>query len=49
MCSRDNIYTVVPFNQGYAEMLENKRTPPGFAVCEISGLLLQLFEHDPDK
>ena len=46
MRTPDNVHTEVCFNQGYAEMLENKRTLPGFVICEITGLLAQLSFED---
>jgi hypothetical protein len=36
------VYTVVPFNQDYSDMLEHQLTVPGFVICEITGLLAQL-------
>lgn len=38
----ETVYTVVPFKQGYADIVEHKLTVPGFVVCEITGLLAQL-------
>lgn len=43
----ETVYTVVPFKEGYADIVEHKLTVPGFVVCEITGLLLQLTPEEP--
>ena len=45
----DIVYTVVPFREGYTEIVEHRLTVQGFVVCEVTGLIVQLTFEDDNK